>query len=232
MADRTTELARCPLFGSVSADELAEISQASRALSVRAGDPIFREGMTCEGFYIVAVGSVRVYKVGPDGRERILHVVRPPHAFGEAAMFGKGVYPAFAAALEDSRLILVRREPFVRMLRDRPETALGVLESFSMWMHRLLDQLENETFLNARAKVANYLLREARHLPATRAPLRIDLAHAKKDIASHLGMAPETFSRALSDLAARGLIATQTRCIDLLDAEAMEALLLGECPDK
>lgn len=67
-------------------------------------------------------------------------------------------------------------------------------------MHRLLDQLENETFLNARAKLASYVLRELRRRPAGADGRRVQLAAPKKEIASQLGMAPETFSRAQADL--------------------------------
>jgi CRP-like cAMP-binding protein len=100
-----------------------------------------------------------------------------------------------------------------------------------MWMRRLVDQLDNETFLNARARLANYLLRTARRQGLTAAaPCRIHLSEAKKDVASQLGMVPETFSRALSDLESRGLIRIAGRRIDLLDLDALEALLLSKSP--
>ncbi len=77
-------------------------------------------------------------------------------------MFGGKDYPAFAAAIEESQVILVYREPFLRMMRDEPDAAVRMFESLSRWLRRLLDQLKNETFLNARAKLASYLLCEVR----------------------------------------------------------------------
>ena len=219
-------LAQCPMFRSATPEELARIGAMSRAMDVRAGEFVFREGATCDGFYIVVSGSVRVFKIGPDGRERILHIARPPQSFAEAAMFGRATYPAFAAAMEDSRLILIRRDPFLRMLRENPDTAMRMFEAMSMWMRRLLDQLENETFLNARAKLTNFLLREARADPAQPASV-VELTQPKKDIASHLGMAPETLSRGLADLEARGLIRVAARRVELVDVEALERLLFN-----
>lgn len=197
-------------------------------ITLRAGDLLFREGQSCEGFYVVETGCIRLFKIGPDGRERTLHVARPPHTFAEAAMFGPATYPAFAAAIEDSRLIFVRREPFLRWLQEQPDAALRLFESLSRWLRRLLDQLENETFLNARAKLAHYLMREARQQGSTGSPARIELRQAKKDVASGLGMAPETLSRALADLEARGLVRSTGRRVDLLEPDGLERLLLGE----
>ncbi|MBI4580414.1 MAG: Crp/Fnr family transcriptional regulator [Planctomycetes bacterium] len=228
MTEIRTDLSRCPLFDRLAPALLEQLAGACRAIRRRKAETIIREGEPCEGFFVVAEGLVRVYKIAADGRERTLHVVRPPHSFAEAAMFAGGGYPAFASALEDARLVLVPREPFCRLLREQPEAAVRMFESLSMWMHRLLDQLETETFLNARAKLASYLLRELRRRPAGAGPARIELAQPKKEIASQLGMAPETFSRAQADLESAGLIVVAGRSIQVPDPAALDAILLGD----
>ncbi len=223
------QLRACPLFSQLTPSQLDAVARFSRLVHVRAGEMIIRETQPCEGFYVVAGGTVRIYKIAPDGRERTLHVVRPPQSFAEAAMFGGQAYPAFAEAIEDSQVILVRRDPFLRMLREQPDCSLLLFESLSRWLHRLLDQLENESFLNARAKLASYLLREARRQTGKAAgTAEIELTLAKKDVASQLGMAPETFSRAQADLESRGLIRPTGRRIKIVDVAAVESLLLGE----
>lgn len=226
MGSAIDDIRRCPLFANLAAEAVARLARESRSLAVSAGEFVFREGQPCEGFYVLGAGAVRVFKLAPDGRERTLHIVRPPHAFAEAAVFGASVFPAFAAAMEDSRLVLVRREPFLRLLREEPDSAARMFESLSQWMHRLLDQLENETFLGARAKLASYLLREVRRQAPSAGPsARIRLSQPKKDIASLLGMAPETFSRAIADLEARGLIVPAGREIAIPDADALESAI-------
>ncbi len=221
-------LSRCPIFGRLAPEDLQHLASGMRQLHVRAGAPVFRDGQPCEGFYVVLAGSVRVFKLSAEGRQRILHIVRPPFSFAEAAMFGTGAYPASAEAIEASDLVLVRREPFLRLLRERHEAALRLFESLSIWLRRLLDHLENETFLNARAKLATYLLREARRSGVTEGPCRVKLTLARKDIAAQLGMAPETLSRAQADLEARNLIHPAGRVINLTDVTALEQVLLGE----
>jgi CRP-like cAMP-binding protein len=263
MTSLADQLSACPLFSRLTPSQLEGVAKSSRLMRFRAGELVFREGQPCEGFYVVAAGTVRVYKIAPDGRERTLHVVRPPHSLAEAAMFGNESqgYPAFAEAIEEAEVILVYREPFLRMLQTQPDCAVLMFESLARWLHRLLDQLETETFLNARAKLAHYLLREARkqgafgresgarvrsparsgarvrsparsgaQTPATGA-CRVELRLAKKGIASQLGMAPETFSRALADLESRGLIRPDGRRIEIPDAAMLESLLLGDAAE-
>jgi len=221
-------LGRCPLFERLDPEHLANLARACRLVTVRAGESLFHEGQTCEGFYVVTQGSVRIYKLASDGRQRILHIVRAPHAFAEAALFGMDTYPAFASAIEKSCLVFVPREPFIKMLREQPDVSLHVFESLSQWMHRLLDQLENETFLNARAKLASYILREIQRQAAGPNRSSIQLTQPKKEIAAQLGMAAETFSRAQADLESRGVIHVTGRRIAVSDLEVLQNVIFGD----
>jgi CRP/FNR family transcriptional regulator len=221
----TDALARCPIFSLLPPDDLARFVAVSRTRSVRKGAIIFRDGDPCEGVFVVESGSVRIYKVAADGRERTLHLVKAPEAFAEAALFLDTGYPAFAEALADSRLVLVPREPFLRLLVERPASTLGMFRSLSQWTHRLLDELEAETFLNARARLATWLLRELKR-QAGEQGTRLRLQQPRKEIALQLGMAPETFSRIQADFEARGLIRTSSRHVDVLDRDALHGIIL------
>jgi CRP/FNR family transcriptional regulator, dissimilatory nitrate respiration regulator len=228
MAQLETDLQACPLFASLGPAELERVARNSRSVRAPAGTLVFRDGQPFDGFYVVAEGCVRIYKVAPDGREHTLHIVRPPRSFAEAALFADRGYPAFAEAIEDSRLVLVRRDPFLALLREEPGIGIRMLESLSQWVHRLVDQLEAEAFLSARARLAAYLLREARKSGASAGACRLTLSLPKKDIASQLGMAPETYSRAQGDLESRGLIRTSGRQVEIPDlGELEESILQG-----
>lgn len=223
-------LARCPLFEGLEPADLERAARGARSLGAPGGTLIFREGEPFEGFYVLLEGLVRIYKVAPGGREHTLHIMRPPNSFAEAVLFGGGAYPAFAEAMEDSRVVLVYREPFLRLLEERPGVALRMLESMSKWLHRLLDKLETETFLSARSRLAAWLLREARRGGAGREAREIELPLARKDLAAQLGMAPETLSRAQADLEARGSIAVAGRKIRIPDPVRLEDSLLEAGP--
>lgn len=225
-----TALAASPLFARLADDVLEQLAAASRLCRYRSGELVFREKEPCEGFYVVAEGVFRVYKIAPDGRERTLHIVKPPHAFAEAAMFGDGLYPAFAGTLSDGTAIFVPRRPFLALLQEQPESAVRMFESLSQWLHRLVDQLETEAFLNARARLAGYLLREVHRQSVAGQPCTIRLPFARKEIAAQLGMAPETLSRAQADLETRGLIEVEARLVRIPSTNALEDLIVAETP--
>jgi CRP/FNR family transcriptional regulator, dissimilatory nitrate respiration regulator len=222
---RPDVIAGCPAFSMLDPESLRLVAAACRTRPVKRGAIIFRDGDPCDAMFAVVSGSVRVYKVARDGRERTLHIVRPPHSFAEAALFSEGGYPAFAAALDPTVLLVVPKTALLHVLVERPAAGLGLFQSLSQWLHRLLDELEVETFLNARARVAAWLLREIDH--ARTGSRRVKLSQPRKEIASQLGMVPETLSRIQGELADRGLIRAARGHVDILDHNGLRDLILS-----
>lgn len=217
-------VSQCPVFSMLDAESLNLVASACRTRAVGRGALVFRDGDPCDAMFAVLKGSVRVYTLARDGRERTLHIVRPPHSFAEAALFSDGGYPACAAALCPTVLLVVPKSALLHVLVERPASGLGLFRSLSQWLHRLLDELEVETFLNTRARVAAWLLREAEGQPS--AGRRVTLSQPRKEIASQLGMVPETLSRIQADLAERGLIRAARHHVDILDREGLQHLII------
>ena len=102
--DLAQTIKSCPLFFGVSDADLQLLLAIIRKRNCLKGEVLFEEGVEAKGFYIVAAGKVKVFKLSPDGRERILHVVQAGQSFAEAAIFDDGRYPAFAETLQNSSL--------------------------------------------------------------------------------------------------------------------------------
>ncbi|MCR4316320.1 MAG: Crp/Fnr family transcriptional regulator [Planctomycetes bacterium] len=220
-----SSLREFPMFQTLSDDELEIVSKFASEAFVPKNGFVFREGDPASHFYFVKSGMVALYKLAPDGRERILHTVREGQSFAEAAIFGQAKYPAFARAPVDALLIRVSRDGFLESLRDSSELGIKVIESLVTWMRRLLAQLEAESFLSARDRFASFLLRNMK--PSATGGYIVTLTEKRKDIAGSLGIAPETFSRAQKELADAGLIVVRGNEIEVDDPDLLENYLLG-----
>ncbi len=182
---------------------------------------VFNEGEECRGLYIVESGAVKIYKESMDAREHVLHIAMPGDCFGEAALFLGTGYPASAAAVRNSELILLRKDEFLQLLRERPEVSFRLMASMATWAHRLVSSIEALTLKDASARFAAYLLAEA----GSRADgVVVELGMPKQVLASHLGMTGETLSRLLARLEADGLIASRGRRVQLKSIEGLQEL--------
>jgi CRP/FNR family transcriptional regulator len=66
-----------PLFKGLPENQLERIRSIAQDLFYDKGKEIFAEGDDGEGFYIVASGQVKIFKLSPEGKEQILHIYGP-----------------------------------------------------------------------------------------------------------------------------------------------------------
>ena len=100
------------LFSGLNDADLAELATITVRRSFRKGESLFCEGEPATGFYLLLSGSIKLCRMSPDGREKVLHFVQPRETFAEAAFFGDGKYPAEARAMEAGEVLYLPREGF------------------------------------------------------------------------------------------------------------------------
>ncbi len=221
--DLLTTLAHVPLFSALEEAELRDIAAVARPLELRRGETLFNAGERPEGIFIVIDGLVKLSIMAPDGAERIVDLITPNHAFGEALAFLDRPAPVTATALERSALLLIPKRIVTEALRETSPLVRRMLAGLSQRLHYLLMDIESVCLHSARERVIRYLLslRENEHANAT----HVRLPARKHVIAARLNLTPETFSRVLHELASDGLIEVQGTRIRIPDV----LKLRGKC---
>ncbi len=217
MGNNSSEIIKqCPLFYGVTTEDLQLLLGILRVRKFNKGEILFEEGAAAEGFYIVASGKVKVYKLSPDGRERILHVVQVGHSFAEAAIFDDGRYPAFAETLQASTLLFFPKREFLDLLHHHSQLAINMIAGLSHFLRQFTVQIEDLTFRDVPARLARYLLSLYDDKP-----LLISLPLSKTQLASNLGTTSETLSRTFRKLSDEEIISVQGRKIEILDTDRL-----------
>ncbi|MBW6511879.1 MAG: Crp/Fnr family transcriptional regulator [Desulfuromonadaceae bacterium] len=209
-------LKKCPLFAGTDDADLAALQGVCTIREHSRGDLLFSEGEEARGFYVVASGKVKVYKLSPEGKERILHIVHPGDTFAEAAIFADGAYPAHAEPLEKSQLMFFPKRDFLSLLSSNPRIALNMIAGLSRFLRQFATQIESLTFKDVPARLAHYLLELAGEECSV-----VQLPISKAQLASNLGTVGETLSRTLRKLADDAVIEVNGRTINILDADRL-----------
>ena len=120
----TDILRKVPLFGQLAPPDLDRVAEIARERSYPRNSVILFEDDPGDALYVVAQGQVKVVLIGEDGREVILSVMGEGEFFGEMALIDDEPRSAHVIAMEDSSLLVIRREDFQDLLqadpRDRP----------------------------------------------------------------------------------------------------------------
>ncbi|SDU03169.1 Crp/Fnr family transcriptional regulator [Halopseudomonas salegens] len=203
-----------PLLAHFSPDHQQALLADSQFREYPAHTVVIRQGEQAERFFMLLVGSVKLFRTSADGKEKVVEIIAAGHTFAEAVMFMKNsVYPVCAETLEPVHLVSFSNRLMLELLETHPKTCLHLLGHLSIRLHQRLDELENLSLQNATQRLTLYLVSQVRQQKDDSAD--IDLVLPKGLIASRLSIKPETLSRAMATLRARGLIAGRARHISI-----------------
>ncbi len=205
--DPAALLAQTTFFAGLSASSRFALAQVCGLRTVSRGDVLFREGETAVGVWVCHSGRVRLARRGPDGRERVLKIVRPGETFAEAVLFEMPAYPATATVLEAGVMFVVPTPAVRTLLRNEV-----FRDDFLAMMSRKLRHLAERA---AAAPVTDLAARFERFLDEQFGSVqRIETRLTRRDVAAALGVAPETLSRLLRELRAAGRVRWSGRVIE------------------
>ncbi|NEX23126.1 Crp/Fnr family transcriptional regulator [Thiorhodococcus mannitoliphagus] len=220
------ELRRAPLLSRLEADQLERVSQHAQRVRLTSDQLLFSQGDAAERFYLLLAGQMQLYRLSPEGAEKVIEIVSPGQTFAEALMFLNAPrYPVCASALMPSELLALDAKDFAVMLRESVDTCFLLLGALSQRLRGLIGEIDDLTLHTATSRVARYFA--AKMAPGQRV---LELDVRKGVLASRLSVQPETFSRVIKSLSAQGVIRMEGAQVTLIDPDAL--LAIGELHER
>lgn len=208
------------LFTSLSKLQLERVYRHSKLSKLKEGQSLFDQGQAVKYFYMVITGKIKLFRVSPDGQEKVIEIVTQGGVFAEALMFmDQPNYPVSAGALADTEVIGIDAKDFKAMLWDSTDTCFHLMSEMSMRLRRLIHEIDTLTLHSGTCRVASYLLNSAH---AEESSFELDMA--KNLIAARLSVKPETFSRIVANLKRQGILNVEGNKVTILNREGLKSL--------
>jgi CRP/FNR family transcriptional regulator, cyclic AMP receptor protein len=211
-------LATVPLFSGLDRVELERFAEVTREKSYPKGSVILFEDDPGDSLFVVREGRVKVVLIGEDGREVILGVLGIGEYFGELSLIDDRPRSAHVIAMEDSNLLVLRREDFRRRVESSPNVAWALLTELSRRLRRADDKIGGLVLLDVPGRIARLLLDLAEESGSN----AVEKSLTHQTIAQMIGASRETVSRAMKDFQDAGWITVERRRIAIADRSALE----------
>ena len=207
-----------PIFSKLTELQLDTVYRFSQLHKLADGQLLFNQSDKVTAFYMVISGKIKLFRISPDGQEKIIEIVKPGEVFAEALMFTEQPdYPVSSAALSDTVIIAINAKKFREMLLDSTATCLLLLGDMSFRLRKLVNEIDTLTLQTGTSRVAAYLVNE---MPENRKCFELDTA--KNVIAARLSIKPETFSRIIKTLKNQGILSIDGNCVTVHDIDALK----------
>ncbi len=202
-----------PIFQGLADADIAELVTISvHQQTVKKGTILYSPAAPLDRMIIVDQGRVKVYQLNENGKEKVLYMLQPGAIDSEAALFSDRPQANYAEAVEDTLVCSIGRADFQGLLHRVPTVAFNLLNILG----DRLTALESVSALTGNLTAKNRVLAYLQQLGQEKQTHEFDLPIRKKELASFLGITPETLSRQLSQLVADGLLQLDGKHVSLI----------------
>ena len=208
------------LFSELSDSQLHLVCQCSHICELDEGESLFFQGDNVISFYLIMTGTIKLFRVSPDGKEKVVEIIEQGNTFAEALMFmDQPHYPVNATALAPCRVIAINCKFFKSMLRESIDTCFLLMGKMSFRLRGLIQEIDTLSLDTGTVRIVAYLLQNA---PEDNN--NFELKIAKSVIASRLSVKPETFSRILKNLHEKEILTINGRKVTIHDRDALTSI--------
>ena len=193
------------------------------------GDVIYREGEYGDALYMISSGAVRLTRRYEGGKEATLSLLGPRDIFGDLVHEATTIQKTGAEAFTSVEIVKVPKIFIERATRSNTEVASTMLTlvELDLAQHRELIQrlLPRRTEVRV-AHLLNDLSGKFGVDSDGVTTIRLRLSH--EDLAAMVAATRESVTSAVARLRERGVLATRSGRIHILDPDALNRISLGD----
>ena len=188
---------------------------------------LFVEGQLPRGVFVLCKGSVKLAISSPSGRTVMVKLAEPGEVLGLSATLSGKPYEVTAETIDPCQVNFVKRDDFLRFLKDDVEACFKVAEQLSENYHNACKEVRWLGLSHSAAeKLAKLLLElspKNRQSVKGEPWLKLRLSH--EEIAQMIGLSRETVTRVLADFRKQRLIQQNGSTLVIPDRVALKSLI-------
>jgi CRP/FNR family transcriptional regulator, cyclic AMP receptor protein len=169
------------------------------------GTVLFVEGQEASGIFIVCQGTTKLFITASDGMTRIIKFTEPGEVLGLSASLSGKPYELTAETMGPCQVNFVKRDDFLRFLKEYPEACFKAIEKLSEKYSAVWQEVRSLGFSHSSEERLAKLILEwgSKNGEWGKPEPRIKLPITHKEIAQIIGSSRETVTRTFADLKKR-----------------------------
>lgn len=202
-------LKKIPFLSALTPQHLREVYRIGRELELSPAEPVFSKREDADAVFVVLSGRIKIFTRSPSKKSKTFAYLKAGDFFGEMSLVEGVTRTASATAVEPSRLLVIRKADFKRLLAKDPNLAYYLLKTVCERLRLANEEIEGLLFRNILGRVSKAMLDLAKKSgqPWNGGGLVLKERFTQQELADLVGTTREPLTRALSSLRRAGLVA-------------------------
>lgn len=214
-------LQKMPFFEKVTEEDLSSLAKKAKKRCLKKGEMIFSADQKCRNLHVLYEGIIKIFVLSIDGREQIIHFLKPMVVFGEDLLFNEDIYEASAKAYRETVIFDIEKKEIEIFLNTHPQVGVAMLGYLGKKVRRLTRMVADLGLKDVQGRLVCQLVQMALDQgEKTEEGILID-GITQDELACATGAVREHLNRCLSRLQDASLIKLDRKKIILQDIEGL-----------
>jgi CRP/FNR family transcriptional regulator len=222
----TCKLRADRIFCNLPASALKTFEDIKYATAYPQGAVLFVEGQLPRGIFVLCKGSVKLSINSPNGRTMIVKLAEPGEVLGLSATISGKPYEVTAETIDPCQVNFVKRDEFLRFLKDDVEACFKVAEQLSEKYHNACEEVRSLGLSHSAAeKLAKLLLEwSCKNGESSKTEPRLKLRLTHEEIAQMIGTSRETVTRLFADMKRHQIVQSKGSTLVIRNTAALREI--------
>ena len=209
-------------------DALQSFESIKYATAYPKGAVLFVEGQSPRGIFVLCKGRVRLSICSTEGKTLILQISEPGEVLGLSATMSGKPYELTAETMGPCQVNFVKREDFLRFLKEHNDACLRVAEQLSVAYNSACHEIRALGLSHsAMQKLAKLVLGwSAKNGDAAKAESRLKVGLTHEEISQMIGTSRETVTRLFAELKRLQILQGKGSTVLIRNKAALKALAI------
>lgn len=188
-------------------------------IDLKQDEIICKQGTFASFIMILKEGLLKAYVEKSNNKNHIFKITKPFSIIGLSSLYGDNYYHFSCSAITKSKVYIVERGSFDKIIRNNPKFGLEIMKLYSNSLQNMYNKIGTIANKQALGRVCDTLLYLSENVFESNI---IDTIISRKEIAEFSGLATENLVRVLTELKKDNIIAINNKSIEILKPETLK----------
>lgn len=207
-------------FSSLDEGNTNSVSKKKSCIALKKGEVLFKEGHSPTGVYCIHNGTLKLSKLGTEGKEQIIRFVQAGDIIGYRSLLSNESLSVTASSLGNTSCCFIPKSVLFEAIQKNPKFSMDLMKRACHELGEATKLITNMAQKSVRERVAEILLMLHSSFGQDEEGF-INISLTREEIANMAGTATESLIRLLSDFKNDEYILLSGRKIKLLDLQGL-----------
>ncbi len=213
------------IFEGIPLDVVTSVFETATFKSYKKDEFLFDEGSFPKHLICIISGKIKVFQLGVDGKEQIVHMIKSGDIMGHRAICAEDSFSCSAVAIDDTKVVLIPKSVFLELMNSNPKLGLRIAQLLANELKDAETKITHMAQDSVKLRLAFTLMELIKNYGFKNDQKTLNINMTREDLSALVGTTRESITRVLHDFDQDNIIELKGRQIIIPSVDPIQRFI-------